>query len=188
MVDDVADFATGAREALSEIVECVFVGEVECDVVELHGTRVGHAGRFRERFDGGVGVFEERDGALRSELEEVVAEFGSGDRGDESGSERSVVEADGGVHVRGDEREVVDSSPAWCGRFDGRGHGDGHFRDPFVVARLGRFARWRAAACGAGVDCASSAACWSFAMSRRSSRCSLVESAAHDHLAFAGVQ
>src|SRR5262249_9835311 len=112
VVYDVGYSAVGGLEASLECVEGFFVGHVEAQMVELGGSGVGQAGGFGEGFDGGVGVFEEGHRALRAELEEVVAEGGGGDGADQAGAEGSVVEADGGIHVGGNQGEVVDPLPA----------------------------------------------------------------------------
>ena len=111
MVDDVGDLAVGALQALAQVEQRLLVGEVEREVVELRRARVGNAGRLAERLRRRVGVLEERDRVLRTELEEVVPEAGRADRRDEPRAERAVVEAHGRVHVVGDEREVVDPPP-----------------------------------------------------------------------------
>src|SRR5439155_22896293 len=105
------------------------------------------------------------------ELEEVGTELRRADGCHESGSKGAVVEADGRVHVGGDEREVVDPTPMRCGRFGCGRHGQSQFCVPFAVGRC------RVAECVAGVDRAWSAACWTLAMRWRSSRCSRAESA-----------
>ena len=61
-----------------------------------------------------AGVLEEGDGGLLAEGEEVVTERRRADRGDELGAEHAVVEAHGGVHVAGDQGEVVDPPPVQC--------------------------------------------------------------------------
>jgi hypothetical protein len=70
--DDVGGFAVGLGEPSPQVVERGLVGKVECQVVELRCPRVGHAGRLGEGLDGRVGVLEEGDGAVRTELEEVL--------------------------------------------------------------------------------------------------------------------
>ena len=91
--------------------ECLLVGKVERQVVELGRAFVGHAGAVDERLGRHIGVLEEGHGALGTELEEVVAELGRADRGDEPGTEGSMVEADRRVHIGGHERKMVDPLP-----------------------------------------------------------------------------
>ena len=55
---------------------------------------------------------EEGDRVLGTDLEEVVAHRPGHDAGDQPHAEDAVVEADGRVHVRRDEGEVVDAAPA----------------------------------------------------------------------------
>ena len=80
-------------------------------MVELHRPWVGYAGGLGERLELDVGVLEERHRRLLAEGEEVVTERRRADRGDQPGVEHAVVEAHGRVHVRGDERQVVDPPP-----------------------------------------------------------------------------
>ena len=83
-------------------------------MVELDRPRVGHAGRLGERVDRRRLVLEEGDGLLGADLEEVVPERVVAEVGDQPGTEHAVVEADGRVHVGGDQCEVVDAPPAAC--------------------------------------------------------------------------
>ena len=55
---------------------------------------------------------EERDGVAAADLEEVVAHRPGHRRGGQAHAEHADVEADGGVHVGGDEGQVVDALPA----------------------------------------------------------------------------
>ena len=70
------------------------------------------AGGLGEVLQRDVGVLEEGDRVPDADLEEVVAEVRGPDGRDEPRAEDADVEADGRVHVRAHEREVVDAAPA----------------------------------------------------------------------------
>src|SRR4029077_9408676 len=107
-----------------------------------------------------------------SEVEEVVTELGGPHGRGESGAEYAVVEANGRIHVVRDECEVVDPTPRrFRGAFGGGVLGHGHDLLPFGAGGSAGGRGERRLALGAGLDCASAAACWSLARERRSVRC-----------------
>ena len=110
MIDDVGDLAVGLEQPLAEAEQRLLVGQVEREVVELARDRVGDPGRLLEVR--GVGPFEERERVPGADLEEVVAQRARHRRRHEPHAEHALVEPDGGVHVGGDERQVVDAAPA----------------------------------------------------------------------------
>ena len=109
MVDHRRHLGTGRQEPLAQHLERVLVGNVEGDVVELDGAVARPAGGLGEGL--GPGHLEEGDRVAAPHLEEVVAHR-PGHRGrGEPHPEHADVEADGRVHVGGDERQVVDALP-----------------------------------------------------------------------------
>ena len=113
MVDDVGDLAACLFQSVAQSEKRRFVGQVERDMVELDRSGVGDPGGLGERLDRVVGVLEEGDGVLGAHFEEVVAELARDRKiSHQTGTQDAVVEADGGVHVVGDQREMVDATPA----------------------------------------------------------------------------
>ena len=111
VVDDVGDFAVRVLQPFAEVDQRLFVDEVEREVVELRGFRHGDPGRFGVALGRDIAVLEERERRVGTELEEVVPERRRAHGGDQTGTEHARVEADGLVHVRGHEGEVVDAAP-----------------------------------------------------------------------------
>ena len=106
----VGDLGARREQPLAQHLERVLVGDVERDVVELDGAVARPARRLGERL--GPLHLEERDRVAAAHLEEVVAHRPGHGGGGEAHAEHADVEAHGGVHVGGDERQVVDALPA----------------------------------------------------------------------------
>ncbi len=109
VVDDPGDLAARGTQPFLQRVQLALARQSEGEMVELEHPVGGPAGRLRERRH--VGDLEERDGLAGADLEEVVPHRPGHERGAEAHPEHTRIEADGGVHVGRDEREVVHTLP-----------------------------------------------------------------------------